>query len=660
MTCSKPARAASVLRVMLGALGGVMFAAGVCGAQITSDRSATLLIFPKIFADATHDATIQLNNAGNQQVQARCFYVSVSGTCSSSAAACTSNADCLPAGTCIFQQAQTEFDILLTRQQPIAWVVSKGVLPSNAPPGFNNLIPALPLPFRGELMCVETDPSGFVTSGNHLFGTATLVDTLGGDVAKFHAIGIQGNENNDGDNTLCLGGGFSSACPNGAEFNACPQSVTLDHLADGAVDVVAGSGSAVHTTLAVAPCSLDLTSQTAPTVALQFETRNQAAQGFSNGTNIVGPGEVAFASIPSLTRAVLGTDSARTQISTADGDGNGIVAVAEEMHSAGVGPVLTASQALSPHVLSDRIDQDLIVLPATPPPPAGATIFQTAGVPRAITSGPDGNLWFTETIFGPDSQQGEIGRISPAGVLTEFTALSENTQPGAITTGPDHNLWFTDDVVSQVGRISTDGMTIMEFAISTFASDITAGPDGNVWFTEPASSSIGRISVDGTMLNEFALPSADQPYGITLGPDGNLWFTAQGSDNSKVGRISSDGGSIAEFDVPLFLGDYSVPGTITLGPDGNLWIAGGNYVGRVTPTGTVTVFPASFAASAASIARIADGNLWFTDEGALGRITPAGVITAFVNLGGTELTGGPDGNIWLLQTFPAEVVRFVP
>ena len=35
-------------------------------------------------------------------------------------------------------------------------------------------------------------------------------------------------------------------------------------------------------------------------------------------------------------------------------------------------------------------------------------------VPQSITAGPDGNLWFTED-FG-----NKIGRITPAGVITEF------------------------------------------------------------------------------------------------------------------------------------------------------------------------------------------------------------------------------------------------
>src|SRR5688572_14768365 len=55
-----------------------------------------------------------------------------------------------------------------------------------------------------------------------------------------------------------------------------------------------------------------------------------------------------------------------------------------------------------------------------------------------ITSGPDGNLWFTE-FFGA-----KIGRITPLGVITEFPLPTPpGVDPLGITAGPDGNLWFT-------------------------------------------------------------------------------------------------------------------------------------------------------------------------------------------------------------------------
>ena len=72
--------------------------------------------------------------------------------------------------------------------------------------------------------------------------------------------------------------------------------------------------------------------------------------------------------------------------------------------------------------------------------------------PNSITSGPDGNLWFTEV--GKDA----IGRITTGGVVTEFTqGLPANVTPNIITAGPDGNLWFTENGLSAIGRITPQG-----------------------------------------------------------------------------------------------------------------------------------------------------------------------------------------------------------
>src|SRR5262249_2400976 len=60
----------------------------------------------------------------------------------------------------------------------------------------------------------------------------------------------------------------------------------------------------------------------------------------------------------------------------------------------------------------------------------------------AITAGRDGNLWFTDPVG-----VGQVGRITPAGQVTEFTPPSTDNGPSlgagnAITAGPDGNVWF--------------------------------------------------------------------------------------------------------------------------------------------------------------------------------------------------------------------------
>jgi hypothetical protein len=83
--------------------------------------------------------------------------------------------------------------------------------------------------------------------------------------------------------------------------------------------------------------------------------------------------------------------------------------------------------------------------------------------PFGITAGPDGNVWFTE------SNRNRVGRITPAGIATEFaTDITANSGPLNITAGPDGNVWFTESNGNRIGRITPAGV------VTEFAAGITA------------------------------------------------------------------------------------------------------------------------------------------------------------------------------------------
>ena len=125
--------------------------------------------------------------------------------------------------------------------------------------------------------------------------------------------------------------------------------------------------------------------------------------------------------------------------------------------------------------------------------------------PYGIVSGPDGALWFTE--FGnPIGCIGctpqifpnlisKIGRITTAGAFTEFTTPTANSGPQGITSGPDGALWFAESLGNKIGRITTAG-AFTEYPVPTSGGapdGITSGPDGALWFTEYGGNKIGRL-----------------------------------------------------------------------------------------------------------------------------------------------------------------------
>jgi virginiamycin B lyase len=79
--------------------------------------------------------------------------------------------------------------------------------------------------------------------------------------------------------------------------------------------------------------------------------------------------------------------------------------------------------------------------------------------------------------------------------IVEFTILTSGSGSLDITTGADGNIWFTEQVANKIGRVTPSG-AMVEFAIPTLNSNafgIANGSDGNLWFTEPSVGKIGRL-----------------------------------------------------------------------------------------------------------------------------------------------------------------------
>ena len=269
-----------------------------------------------------------------------------------------------------------------------------------------------------------------------------------------------------------------------------------------------------------------------------------------------------------------------------------------------------------------------------------------------ITMGPDGALWFTETVAG------KIGRITTSGVITEYAIPTPNSFPFGITTGPDGALWFTEVQSQKIGRITTDG-SVTEYpaggsSSSSFLSNITAGADGALWFNKHCFG-ISRITTAGVVTD---YPTTSCPFGLTRGPDDALWF----ADLYRVGRMTTDG-EVTSYP----LEDYGLQ-AITVGPDDALWFTGSLLVppratspmiGRITTAGTITkYFLAEDQGWSYLIASGSDGALWFTnpyDNYSVGRITTSGVIS-IIPIGGpcrfpynpfNGIVRGDDGALWL-------------
>jgi virginiamycin B lyase len=193
-------------------------------------------------------------------------------------------------------------------------------------------------------------------------------------------------------------------------------------------------------------------------------------------------------------------------------------------------------------------------------PAAAITEFQFSffGVSVGITTGSDGNIWFT------DQTDHAVWRYNPStGVFAEFPTPTPNSFPGDITTGADGNMWFTEQAVDKFGRITPSGV-ITEFSGVNSPSSIAAGPDGNIWISSAFVSEVARVTPT-VEITIFQTPST--PTIIRPGNSNNLLFTEFSAN--KIASITTDGvvTESAEF-------SGSAPTGITAGVGSRVWFLG--------------------------------------------------------------------------------------
>jgi hypothetical protein len=351
---------------LCGVLMSVLALASVTRAEVSTDVSGSVLVFPKVVwtgipetaGAPSRDTVIQISNTSNNMVHAHCFYVNAQSV----------------NGRPLWQV--TDFTIWLTRQQPTHWVASEG-RPVNPADGFGQdgsgldpgAIPPVPPGFEGELKCVQIDASGTPFGGNNLKGEQ-LIRANDGDVSKANALAILANPDlagGDPANVLTL----DNSPLHDGEYNSCPNTWMLDHFVDGAQDQVVESLNPVwceddecpiRTYLTLIPCTQDFENQVPASVTVQFAIVNELEQVFSASTTVdcyktfrladvdaptgrcsgdgdpcltdyecieKGDGFCDKASVFSLGN--LGTGTAFTRITPVDLDG-GVLTVAEELH----------------------------------------------------------------------------------------------------------------------------------------------------------------------------------------------------------------------------------------------------------------------------------------------------------------------------------------
>ncbi len=277
--------------------------------------------------------------------------------------------------------------------------------------------------------------------------------------------------------------------------------------------------------------------------------------------------------------------------------------------------------------------------------------------PRYITNGVDGNQWFTESSeFLPPA----IGRITPAGAITEFAITCNFCILNDIIQGPDGILYFTsNDPI--LGRITTAGAQLTSIPMPDF--DVLAGNldvHGNeMWITDFNNNSVWRYNIVTSVFTQFVPPTpAATPADVVVDAAGTVWFTESGA--GQIGRLNPATGIITETATGVF------PQGIAIATDGQIWFTSRfspQAVGRLNPaTNVVTVFPVTNVGPQ-SIAAAPDGSLWFTQTtaGNIAKIGNDGVIAEAKAVKGSEpfgITVDSAGNPWYTMMAANKIAEF--
>jgi hypothetical protein len=292
------------MKSVLIATGLSLGVASVASADILSDEATALLLYPRvvngpIFDGRDAESIIQITNTSTNPQLVHCFYVDASSRCSISERSCDAlENSCAPEeGFCIPGWVETDFDIMLTPRQPLAWRVSNGLQGDDLPltgaivgPGnstnVGTSIPPVGLPFLGELKCIAVDGSRLPVPNNVLIGNATTVVQdddpsafqLGlFTIDKSNAIGIKAIDGDaNGDKILVLGGGEN-------EYNGCPQVLIVDHLFDFAFLENTGE---FRSRLTLVPCTEDLNLNVPGSTTAQYLVFNEFEQRFSTSAPV--------------------------------------------------------------------------------------------------------------------------------------------------------------------------------------------------------------------------------------------------------------------------------------------------------------------------------------------------------------------------------------
>ena len=228
--------------------------------------ASAFVVFPYIVTQAPVDTRIELMNMSNQPVQLQCFYVRQS--------------DCNEIG----------FFVSLTANQPLSWSAHDG---TSNPVTLTAVPPLDTVGGIGGLKCAGAANLPDLSANNVLQGRAIVFDTNTSLTVGYGAVGFQ----------RLTPGTFSGEVDlDGFTYESCPDRLHFE--------VLTNQPGGPSSSLIVVPCAENLLTQMPTQSTVQLAIINEFEQVFSSSFHLSCAASLPFSSLNTLSKAVLGTDTA--------------------------------------------------------------------------------------------------------------------------------------------------------------------------------------------------------------------------------------------------------------------------------------------------------------------------------------------------------------
>jgi virginiamycin B lyase len=260
-------------------------------------------------------------------------------------------------------------------------------------------------------------------------------------------------------------------------------------------------------------------------------------------------------------------------------------------------------------------------------------------------------MWFTEFATS------KIGRVTRAGVITEFPTVQAGCGPVGITVGADGNLWYACITYARLGRMDVGGSATEFNALRFPAGPIVSAPDGTIQYVSK-NGSLVAVDFSGNDLWDLPISPASGTFGIAAGADGRTWLAVTAFQ--QIYGIMKADSSLTGYTLASWLNPYNVAWCGAYGSP--VWVASTTdafqhdvmQLGQGTAGSVTYILPSG--AAPEGVVCDPTGLIWFTvsaenivisyDARASHSVTyllphpssfPYGIAT------------GPDGSVWFTE-----------